>query len=197
MNNWKRAQEWEREWWSNCANTYGEEEKQLLYADRMGLVAFHNGKSPYNFDISGASVIDLGCGPCSLLLKCVNRGACKAVDPLLFPAWVSLRYRDAGIRYERGQAEHITDTGFDEAWLYNVLQHTEDPALVIQRARRAARIVRLFEWLGIADGTGHLHVLEEEQLNIWLGGEGKVEQLSERGCYGSAYYGIFVGAGDD
>ena len=193
MNDWEKAQEWERGWWGDCANTYGEEEKQLLYAERMGLRAFHDGKSPYCFDLHGASVIDLGCGPCSLLLKCTNRGACLAVDPLPLPAWVTLRYRVVGIQYERGQAEHITDTGFDEAWIYNVLQHVEDPVLAVRRARRAAKIVRVFEWLGIADGTGHLHALEEVRLNEWLSGEGKVERVSERGCYGTAYYGIFTG----
>jgi hypothetical protein len=190
---WKRAQAWEIGWWGDCANTYGEEEKQLVYARCMGLVAFHDGKSPYNFDMHGKSVIDLGAGPCSLLLKCVNCWNCKAVDPLTFPAWIAMRYRDAGIRYEQEQAERITDTGFDEAWIYNVLQHVEDPELVIRRAQRAAKVVRVFEWLGIADGIGHLHSLTRENLNNWLGGEGKVEQLAEHGCNGLAYYGIFPG----
>ena len=196
MRDWEQAQAWERGWWGDCANTYGEEEKQLVYADRMGLVTHHDGKSPYVFDLHGASVIDLGCGPCSLLLKCTNRGRCKAVDPLPFPPWVALRYRDAGICYEQGQAECITDTGFDEAWIYNVLQHAGDPALVIKRAMRAAKIVRVFEWLGIADGIGHLHALDKERLDEWLGGEGKTERLAEHGCYGPAYYGVFVGDGN-
>ena len=30
--NWKKEQKFEKDWW-NCANTYGEEEKQLVYAD--------------------------------------------------------------------------------------------------------------------------------------------------------------------
>lgn len=193
MGDWKQAQEWERGWWGDCANTYHEEEKQLVYANRMGLFPFHDGKGPYNFGLGGASVIDIGGGPASLLLKCVNRGDCKVVDPLPFPPWVTLRYRDCGIQYEQGQAECITDTGYDEAWIYNVLQHVEDPALVIRRASRAAKIIRLFEWLGIADGTGHLHALEEAQLNDWLEGIGKVERLSEHGCCGMAYFGIFPG----
>jgi len=69
---WQQAQEWEFGWWGNCVNTYGEETKQLLYAARMGLTAFHDGKSPFNFDLGGASVLDIGGGPSSLLLKCTN-----------------------------------------------------------------------------------------------------------------------------
>ena len=97
---WRRAQAWERDWWGDCLNTYSEEEKQLVYANRMGLVAFHDGKSPYNFDLGGMSVLDIGGGPCSLLLKCVNfRG--KVIDPLCFPDWVLARYELAGIEFEQ------------------------------------------------------------------------------------------------
>src|SRR5258708_2166182 len=32
------AQDFEKLWWSDCTNTFGEEAKQLTYAHRMGLV---------------------------------------------------------------------------------------------------------------------------------------------------------------
>ena len=61
---WKDDQEWEKNWWGNCTNTYGEEQKQLLYASRMGLSTFHDGRSPYNLSVSG-KVLDIGVeGPC-------------------------------------------------------------------------------------------------------------------------------------
>lgn len=189
--NWQRAQEWEREWWGMCVNTYGEEQKQLLYANRMGLRTFHDGKSPYNFDMGSASVLDIGGGPCSLLLKCINVIG-KVVDPLEFPAWVSMRYQAAGIEFERAQGEHIEETGWDEAWLYNVLQHTEDPAQVIRNAQRAANLIRIFEWVDAPTNEGHPHSLTEAQLNEWLRGEGKIEQLiGQHTCMGTGYYGIF------
>ena len=78
---WQEAQRWELGWWGDCTNTYGEEEKQLLYASRMGLKSFHNGKSPYNFDLDGMSILDIGGGPVSLLLKCINFRKAKVVDP--------------------------------------------------------------------------------------------------------------------
>ena len=181
---------WERDWWGHCLNTYSEERKQLLYADRMGLRTFHNGKSPYNFDLGGVSVLDIGGGPCSLLLKCINVVG-RVIDPLEFPAWVLMRYQIAGIEFERAQGEHIDTTGWDEAWLYNVLEHTEEPELVIQNARRAARLVRIFQWIDTGLSAGHLHSLTEAQLNNWLDGEGKVEQINRGECRGRAYYGIF------
>jgi len=32
---WQKAQRWEKDWWGNCTNTFGEETKQLLYANRI------------------------------------------------------------------------------------------------------------------------------------------------------------------
>lgn len=189
--NWQQAQEWEKDWHGACINTYGEERKQLLYANRMGLRTFHDGRSPYNFDLGGISVLDIGGGPCSLLLKCVNVVG-KVIDPLEFPAWVLMRYQVAGIEFEQVRGENIEESGWDECWLYNVLQHVEDPMKVICNARRAAKLIRIFEWVDTPTNVGHLHSLTEAQLNNWLRGEGKVEQLTgQYTCTGTGYYGIF------
>lgn len=37
---WAQAQEWERDWHGNCANSFHEEQKQYVYAQRMGLDEF-------------------------------------------------------------------------------------------------------------------------------------------------------------
>jgi hypothetical protein len=186
----------EAEWWADCANTLHEEQKQLVYATRMGLIANWSCAHPPEFDIEGRSVLDIGGGPVSLLLKCVNRGRCVVVDPSDFPLWVFERYRHCKIDFWHGPAEEITDEKlhFDEAWIYNVLQHVGDPAEVIERARKHASTVRVFEWIDIDPYPGHPHRLEREGLDEWLDGHGFVAQLNERGCVGTAYYGVFQGA---
>lgn len=187
---WQAAQDWEQHWWGNCVNTFGEEYKQLLYADKMGLQTFHNGKSPFNFDLSGKSVLDIGGGPASLLLKCVDVKG-KVVDPLEFPAWVPLRYQAAGIEFERVRGEDIDEAGWDECWIYNVLQHVQNPAKIITNAQRAGRLIRIFEWIDMAMSSTHPQELTEKKLNLWLCGEGKVELINQNECVGKAYYGIF------
>lgn len=192
MNEWHNAQRWEKEWWTDCTNTYGEQEKQLLYANRIGLRLFHNGKSPYNIDVSGLSIIDIGSGPASLLLKCVGFERAMAVDPLGFPEWVIERYKSGGIEFQQQKAEDQCMSGFDEAWIYNVLQHVECLEMAIRQAQRAANIIRLFEWIDTPTNTGHIHTLTEGQLNTLLGGYGKVEQINgQANCFGNAYYGVF------
>lgn len=187
---WSQAQRWESSWWGNCVNSFHEEEKQLVYAQKMGLVFTRSPKTPYNIDMRGASVLDIGGGPCSLLLKCENvRG--KVVDPLTFPDWVYARYDSAGIEWEIKKGEAVDEEGFDEVWLYNVLEHAQAPHRIIAYARRAGKLIRIFEWLDTAPNVGHPHSQTEEWLNKKLGGEGRVEQLRRRGCYGKAYYGVF------
>jgi hypothetical protein len=193
---WKEAQDWERSWWGSCSNTLGEEIKQLLYADRMGLQSYHDGKSPYNFDLGGASVLDVGGGPTSLLLRCNNYPSAAVVDPLVIPEWVRQRYHTVGIKFLQHRAE---DIGFlfgpgswDEVWIYNVLQHTDDPELIVHNARRCGSIIRLFEWVDTRVNQGHPHSLSKELLDSWLKGDGKVETLTgQSNCYGKCYYGIF------
>ena len=191
MTSWTHAQTWEASWWSNCTNTYGEEEKQLVYARRMGLCLYHDGRSPYNVNLGGRSVVDIGGGPASLLLKCTNRGRSLVVDPLDVPAWVLARYEAADIQVLQRPGETLDVAGFDEAWLYNVLQHVESPARIIENARRAADLIRVFEWIDTPANEGHPQILTQGQLDDWLGGYGKVEQMRDANCLGKAYYGIF------
>ena len=192
-NNWEKAQKYEKEWWGDCVNTYGEEMKQLLYAEKMGLIRAPIIKTPYRFDLQGKSVLDIGGGPVSLLLKCVNFRAAKVIDPLPVPNWVRQRYQAAGITYKQQKAEDMKGSDwwyYDEIWIYNVLPHCENPQKVIENAKKARHLVRIFEWIDTPIGAGHISSITEKELNEWLGGEGKVEQLTGI-AHGKAYYGIF------
>ena len=162
---WEKAQEWETAWWSNCSNTLGEETKQLLYAKKMGLQFFHDGKSPFNIDMKGKCVLDIGGGPASLLLKCQNLGKVKVIDPMPMPNWVLGRYNLAGIEFEQKKAEDLADHGWDEVLLYNVLQHVENPELVLKNAVAAGKLIRIFEWLDTSPSEGHPNTITESMLN--------------------------------
>jgi hypothetical protein len=181
----------EADFWGDCANTWHEEEKQHVYAKRMGLVAQWQCAHPPTYDLQGRSVIDIGGGPVSLLLKCVNRGRAVVADPGVFPDWVLRRYEQCGIEFWRTNGEDIDGYTFDEAWLYNVLQHVHEPARVIARAQENARTVRIFEWIGIPPYEGHPHMLTKDGLDEWLETSGFTVHLNENGAVGHAYYGVF------
>ena len=188
---WNQAQEHEKNWWGNCSNTLGEELKQIIYAQKMGL-KFHEANGvPFIIDLGGKSVIDVGGGPVSLLLKAIN-GECKVVDPCDYPYWVAARYTEAGIEYLKLKAEDLRRTGFDIALIYNVLQHTEDPQKVIENIKGAAKQIRIFEWIDSEINVMHPHMLTQAQLEEWLGGKGTVEEFTGiNGLSGKGFYGTF------
>lgn len=184
----------EAAFWGDCGNTYHEEQKQIAYATRMGLRPEWGGAHPPTFDLGGRSVMDMGGGPVSLLLKCVNRGGCVVIDPGKFPAWVAARYEHCGIMFWNGKAEELDVEGaahFDETWIYNALQHVDDPAKVIANARALTDTIRIFEWVDVPAYDGHPHELTTDFLNECLGAEGYTVHVDESGAVGRAYYGVF------
>lgn len=190
-------QKFERDWWANCANTLGEEMKQLTYARCMGLKFFHDGKSPYNIDMAAQSVIDIGGGPCSLMLRMHGLKRGVVVDPTPYPEWTRGRYEESGIEVFQMLAEDLVNDGwhhgFDVALIYNCLQHTLDPELIIKNTRRIAKVIRLFEWVDCGTSEGHPHELTKVKLDEWLGGDGKVDWVDENTARGKYYAGAFKG----
>ena len=127
-----------------------------------------------------------------MLLRCQSLAASAVADPIRFPNWVLARYAQRGIAFRHVSGEEISDVGFDECWIYNVLQHAVDPERVIANARRAAPVLRIFEWIDIPAYEGHPHMLTEESLNHWVGGKGYVTTLNgENGCFGKCWSGVF------
>ena len=188
----------EQQLWGNCTNTFGEETKQLVMAKRMGLVTYHDGRSPINIDMSGKTILDIGGGPVSLLLKCTGLQQGFIMDPGVWPEWVYERYKSAGLDYVALRGEDITDRYgmFDEIWIYNVLQHVEDPEKILTNALALTKTIRLFEWINLPPHPGHPNELKAGVLDRILGSRGQIDWLDESGCVGLAYYGVWNYAND-
>jgi len=185
----------EKEWWGDCINTFGEETKQITYAHRMGLTNVPvDGHWPV-YDLASRKILDVGSGPSSILLKCINVGKGSTVlDPIRFPDWVHKRYEEKKLVSITKVAEKYvqeTEAQFDEVWIYNVLQHVIDPFKIVKGIREMAPILRIFEWIEHPAAVGHPHVLHARDLDQWLKGHGQIEQMDENGCQGMAYYGTF------
>jgi hypothetical protein len=194
---WDDDQEWERSWWGDCTHTYAEEMKHVHYAQMMGLsITAGYGTWPC-WDLEGKNVLDIGGGPVSMLLKALNRGPhCVVADPCDYPHWVQERYTIASIGYTNKAGEDLTTPfigdPFDEVWIYNVLQHTIDPELIIANAWKLAPVIRMFEWVDIPPHQGHPHELKKVLLDYWLGSPGTVQNYAGvDGMGGTGYGGRF------
>jgi hypothetical protein len=190
---WLKAQEFEKNWWNSAKNTYGEESKQLYYGKKMGLDMRFDGHHKW-VDVHNQSICDIGGGVVSLLLKAKNLAFGLVVEPMKLPAWAYMRYLDANINLLTQPAETVQLEGvIDEIWIYNCLQHTQDPKAIIENAKEHAKIIRIFEWLDTPPHEGHPQTLREDDLNKWLGGIGRTEGLDDEmwGGYNKAYYGVF------
>ena len=190
---WHEHQKWEKEWHDNCINSYFEETKQIIYAKKMGLVAISDrGKFP-SYDVKGKSILDIGGGAYSILLKCINVKEAAIVDPCNYPDWIYARYKVLGIEVLKMMAEDLKGgSSFDEVWIYNCLQHTKDPKKIIENAKRQAKTIRIFEWVKHGVSIGHPQNLHAADLNEWLGGVGTVEEIYYANSHlGHGYFGVF------
>lgn len=202
---WEKDQEWESNWWGDCSNTFAEETKQITYAHRMGLLIIptETGKWPV-YNLGNKSILDIGGGPVSILLKCINASRRVVIDPCSFPNWVAERYKQAGIEYFKYTGEEYRDSSsqfalahFDECWIYNVLQHVKDPEQIIKNAKHSAATIRIFEWVDTPISSGHPNSLTTTTLRKWLGdnGEWTTEYMNgENDCWGNSFYGKFTKA---
>lgn len=138
-------------------------------------------------------ILDVGGGPVSMLLKTRNSALGMVWDPIKYPDWVYARYRAKNIISVIAAGEDLETFGWDEVWIYNVLQHCIDPEKIVRKARQAAPIVRLFEWIDFPPHPGHPQMLTEDKMTEWLGASGTVANLSESGCAGHSFSGVFQG----
>jgi 2-polyprenyl-3-methyl-5-hydroxy-6-metoxy-1,4-benzoquinol methylase len=192
---WEQANEWERQWHGDCINSYNEETKQYIYATHMGLDIYkENFYGRKGYDFGNKNILDMGCGPYSILLKSTAKLK-VAIDPCNYPLWVRERYKAADVDFLNIKGEDFFESRmiFDEGLLYNCLQHTEDPEKIIKNMLNHCRIIRVFEWVDTGVSDGHLHDLKEDKLNEWLEGEGVVKYLTTSPASGKAYFGIFNG----
>lgn len=195
----EEAQAEELSFWLSPGAELGEQLKQLTYAPLLGLEFEHDGNSPYVINKPGQSIIDIGGGPVSLLLK-TNAGAKAVIDPCHYPDWVQSRYEQNGVNWLREVAE-MRQTGLvgtaDEVWLYNVLQHTTDPQQIFANVLaylKPGGVFRFVDWIETDTNVAHPISLTVDDINGYLSAAGftnfevKIVELHENGAYGKAAY---------
>ena len=157
VSEWQDAQKFENDWWGQDWSPRWDEEitKQRTYHRLMGID---------REDFGPAQILDVGCGPVSLLQR-TKHGPSRGIDPLTMSDKTKDRYREARVEVLNVPAEEMpTDRTFDEVWMYNCLQHTRDPHEIIRRiiaCTEPGTNVRIFEWIETGTSAGHPQNLTE------------------------------------
>jgi ubiquinone/menaquinone biosynthesis C-methylase UbiE len=130
-------------------HNHDEETKQKYYGLLMGLSFF--------YDCEGQSILDVGGGPDSMLLRSKNFSKARIVDPGDYPSSVINTYKEKNIEYVQELAEDYTSNEqFDEVWIYNVLQHTVNTKQIIENSIRSAnKRIRFLDWGYTKPFRGH------------------------------------------
>lgn len=200
----KHAQEEELAFWNTPGAELGEQLKQLTYAKYLKLDFIHDGSSPYVLDKTGLNIVDVGGGPVSLLLKTKAKSKI-VVDPCEFPQWVDDRYETNKIYRIHIEGEYflkdIINLGLehqiDEVWMYNVLQHTEDPKKIfdnIYAVLKTGGTFRFLDWVDTPTNVAHPISLSYQELSEWLSNYGQPllkTNINENGAVGTIAYGVF------
>lgn len=153
---WTEAQTWERSWWGlDWAPHWDEElEKQETYFRLIGF--------PSDKDFGDKTILDVGCGPVSALQRS-KHGPSRGVDPLAMSDETRGRYASANVELINIKAEGMpVDRTFDEVWMYNCLQHTDDPDAILSKIIAVGDAVRIFEWIDLGVCPGHPQNLTED-----------------------------------
>jgi len=172
--------------WSSYSMHECERDKQTYSAKLMGL-DFSN----YVLDLGGKSVLEVGAGPIGLTLRCVN-GRRKVIDPLPYPDWVWERYKYFGVEVEHLSAEDMNEGDWDEVWVLNVLQHVNDVGLAMEKIKKSAKVLRIFDWLNVPSDTCHPNILTKEILDLGFGINGQTTPIKCKYMYDAdAYCGVY------
>lgn len=146
------------------------------------------------YDLRGKSVVDLGGGPTSLLLRCTNFSEAIVVDPLPVPDSVKQRYKEKNIKLLQIPAEDfIYDKVYDEVWDYNCLHHVMDPVSILKNAMANCKTLRIYEILHTRIDPMHHYSFTKEYFDQILGPGGNAKDMYEPAPSprGIGYYGVF------
>ncbi len=174
---WQAAQIAERDYWFSFGvdDPVDSQRRQILISSETQKADFIFNEMLAHFGIDAAkdwsklSILDVGCGPTSLVARSKLGKTRVGVDPLKYPDWVYDSYKTNNFKvYLQPFEEFQTTKKYDIIIFYNALQHFADLKSVAQKcyqhlARSGA--VYLSEYLEVPTNEAHIQFLEAPKLD--------------------------------
>ena len=107
-----------------------------------------------NADLQKKSIAEIGCARISSLFFCNNYSKSYVIEPTYYPeADKYFEGKDIVKIHER--AEQCDFPKVDEVWMFNVLDHVQNPDLIIEKAKQNSKIIRFFEPIDCGTNLEH------------------------------------------
>tara|TARA_R110002153_G_C13168893_1_gene483884 strand:+ start:95 stop:703 length:609 start_codon:yes stop_codon:yes gene_type:complete len=127
-------------------------------------------------DLKNKSILEIGPAKIAGLLFCENYKDSFIIEPTIYDD--CLPFYDQEITFIHEAAETCDMPHVDEVWLLNILQHTINPSLIIERCKKYSNTIKFFEPINTGINTAHPHsfTLEYykekfgENVNHYVGG---------------------------
>jgi hypothetical protein len=144
-----------------------------------------------NLDLNNKTILEIGPARVSALLYCNNYGPSFIVEPTKYDDTEHL-YINKDITFIRDLYEDCESPIVDEIWLFNVLQHIQNPDLFIDKCKKSAKIIKFFEPINTPIETHHPHSFTFDDYVNYFGDsvklyEGSTETFHTADCV----YGVY------
>jgi len=101
-----------------------------------------------NPDLNNKSIIEIGPARVSSLFFCKNFSKAIVVEPTVYEE-NNFLYKKLNIELINKPAEEIEFPQVDEIWLMNILEHTINPNLIIDKCKKSCKVIKFFEPIDI------------------------------------------------
>jgi hypothetical protein len=117
-------------------------------------------------DLQGKKIIEIGPAHIPALYFCTNYEG-VIIEPMESEILRDITI-EKNIRLIKEPAEYVDLKGYDEAWLFNVLQHVIDPDLLIYNIKRSVKLIRFFEPVNMGTAPQHPHAFTINDFINWF-----------------------------
>lgn len=120
-------------------------------------------------DLDGRSVVEIGPGRIAGLLFCKNYGNSYVLEPTEYDGIAHLYAHKPNLTRIGRRAEDWVFPNVDEVWLFNVLQHVQDPDILIAKCKEASKVIRFFEPVDLPTNLEHPFTFSVEDFRRYFG----------------------------
>lgn len=119
-------------------------------------------------NLDGKSIVEIGPGRIAGLLFCHNYSKSYIIEPT--------DYEDIDHLYQSKDLEIIKETTeecefpkVDEVWIFNLMQHVQDPDLLIRKCKENSKIIRFFEPIDLPVNNEHPFSFSKKDFEDYFG----------------------------